>query len=336
MCLSPLLSIIIPVYNVENYLAQCLDSVLNQSYSNIEIVLVNDGSTDKSADICESYAKKDSRIKLIHKENGGLSSARNTGLESISGEYVAFLDSDDWLEPDAYSVLMAPFLKFGDLDVSRAEYREVYLDREIDNKALFTQEVILNDNEALDALCYQDEFLAVVWSSVYKVSSLRSLNLIFQNGLYHEDEFFTTVLYGCSPNFRLYYSPTIVLNYRKDREGAITKTQTLRNLHDLLLGYQSVYEAYERYAPEKISQIHTYIAKQVEYLTLSILVGHYNWDELLDALKSWRQKSYSYPLEKHKDTWLVELFLFNPKLSYYWGRVYQPIARRLGISSRYR
>ncbi|MDD2250513.1 MAG: glycosyltransferase family 2 protein [Candidatus Cloacimonetes bacterium] len=101
-----LLSVIIPIYNVKDYIARCIDSVINQSYQNLEIILINDGSTDKSGDICEVYARSDSRIRLKHKENGGLSSARNAGLEIATGDYITFLDSDDYIDLDTYAVNM--------------------------------------------------------------------------------------------------------------------------------------------------------------------------------------------------------------------------------------
>jgi len=99
------ISVIIPVYNVESYLRKCLDSVLNQTYKNLEILLINDGSTDNSGSICDEYGKKDSRIRVFHKENGGASSARNVGLRELTGDYIGFVDSDDWLEPQMYEVL---------------------------------------------------------------------------------------------------------------------------------------------------------------------------------------------------------------------------------------
>ena len=95
---QPLISIIIPVYNVERYLAQCLDSVINQTYPNLEIICVNDGTTDSSGQILEQYAQKDGRIVVIVQENQGLSGARNTGLKHVHGKYIMFVDSDDWIE----------------------------------------------------------------------------------------------------------------------------------------------------------------------------------------------------------------------------------------------
>lgn len=100
------ISVIVPVYNVEKYLARCVDSILAQTHSNLEVILVDDGAKDSSPTICDRYAAKDSRVRVIHKENGGLSSARNTGIEAATGEYVSFVDSDDWIEPDTYAYML--------------------------------------------------------------------------------------------------------------------------------------------------------------------------------------------------------------------------------------
>lgn len=104
---TPLLSVIIPVYNAESYLDNCIQSLIAQSYSHLEIILVNDGSTDKSAELCEQYALKETRIKVIHQENGGQNSARKAGLDIATGEYITFADSDDWLDTDTYEKIIA-------------------------------------------------------------------------------------------------------------------------------------------------------------------------------------------------------------------------------------
>lgn len=105
-CQTPLISVVIPVYNVADFLDQCMESVCKQTYTHLEIILVDDGSTDASAEMCRSWAKKDSRIKLIRQQNQGLSGARNTGIEVATGEWLAFVDSDDWIELDMYEGMM--------------------------------------------------------------------------------------------------------------------------------------------------------------------------------------------------------------------------------------
>ena len=100
-----LISVIVPVYDVEKYLDRCVESIVNQTYQNLEIILVDDGSPDNCPAMCDNWAEKDSRIKVIHKKNGGLSDARNAGMEIVTGEFIGFVDSDDWIEPEMYQLL---------------------------------------------------------------------------------------------------------------------------------------------------------------------------------------------------------------------------------------
>ena len=122
---SPLISIIIPVYKVEPYLRDCIDSCIQQTYKNIEIILVDDGSPDQCPDICDEYAKKDSRIKVIHKKNGGVSDTRNVGMKIAKGEWWTFVDSDDYLHPQMIEKLYEGFLLFPDLLISACAYKRV-------------------------------------------------------------------------------------------------------------------------------------------------------------------------------------------------------------------
>ena len=120
---TPLISVIIPVYNVEKYLHRCLDSVIAQTYQNIEIICVDDGSIDESGRICNQYAVRDARIKVIHQENQGLSAARNRGLDAAEGEYIAFVDSDDYILEDMYKKMLDKLLNYNvDLCVCQWQY----------------------------------------------------------------------------------------------------------------------------------------------------------------------------------------------------------------------
>ncbi len=110
--MNELISVIVPVYNVAKYLPRCIESILRQTYPHFELILVDDGSPDKSGKICDKYAQKDARIRVIHKENGGVSSARNAGLDVAQGEYISFIDSDDWVREDYLEKLLAPMLKY--------------------------------------------------------------------------------------------------------------------------------------------------------------------------------------------------------------------------------
>lgn len=109
---EPLISVIVPVYKAEKYLKKCVDSIRNQTYQNLEIILVNDGSPDRCGEMCDTFAAEDSRIRVLHKANGGQSSARNLGLDNMTGEYVGFVDSDDWIEPDMYSRMYESIIRY--------------------------------------------------------------------------------------------------------------------------------------------------------------------------------------------------------------------------------
>lgn len=122
--MKSLLSVIVPIYKVEDYLPKCVESIRNQTHSNLEIILVDDGSPDGCGAICDEFAKKDSRIRVIHKENGGLSDARNTGIDVATGDYLAFVDSDDWLEPDAFEAMLALAEKYDAKMVCAGRYNE--------------------------------------------------------------------------------------------------------------------------------------------------------------------------------------------------------------------
>lgn len=121
---KPLISVIVPIYRVERYLSKCVESILNQTYRHLEIILVDDGSPDGSGAICDEFAEKDSRIRVIHKENGGLSDARNAGIQVAGGEYLAFVDGDDWIEPDMYEAMLGLTEKYGAKLVCAGRYDE--------------------------------------------------------------------------------------------------------------------------------------------------------------------------------------------------------------------
>ena len=190
-----LISVIIPVYNVEKYLNRCIDSVLEQEYNNLEIILVNDGSNDTSGYICDMYKEIDSRIKVVHKKNGGLSSARNAGLDIAKGDYITFLDSDDWVN-NKYIFDLYYLLKTYNADISIGNYEEIFNDnQEFSND---DKEIHLFDRkEALHALTH--EFYKQMVISCGKLFNAKLFeSLRFPLGKIHEDEFVAHKLYNMS------------------------------------------------------------------------------------------------------------------------------------------
>lgn len=181
------ISIIVPVYNVEHELSRCVDSILNQSYTNIEVILVDDGSTDRCPSICDAFVMKDRRVRVIHKPNGGLSSARNAGLREASGEWILYVDSDDYILNDSCERLIAVGAKY-DCDIVSADaIREFNGGREYmvhgslaDGKCYPSRDFIIKTVKPC-------EWYAPAWLNLYKRSFLIENNLFFAEGLLHED-----------------------------------------------------------------------------------------------------------------------------------------------------
>lgn len=181
--MTDLISIVIPVYNVENYIERCLESVIKQTYKNIEIILVNDGSTDKSGEICRKYAQSDSRIKVIEKENGGLSSARNAGIDAANGKYITFVDSDDFVCKSYVRYLYSMLIEAG-ADISMCGYLKVEGNTIPDIK-LKHKCTCLAGQKALLALLYQRGISSSAWAKMYKLSLWNEIR--FPEGMLHED-----------------------------------------------------------------------------------------------------------------------------------------------------
>lgn len=223
-----LISVIVPVYKVEPYLDKCIASIVNQTYKNLEIILVDDGSPDKCPEMCEAWAEKDSRIKVIHKLNGGLSDARNAGLEIAKGEYIAFVDSDDWVEKKYIEFLYQAIIQTG-TEMSACQIRIIQEQEDVpDVKEQQTIIETFTTEEALYSLINGYDFRAVAWNKLYKRDFL--LDEKFEVGKLHEDEFFTyRIIDKCT---LLAWIDTPLYNYRQ-RSGSIMATYSVRHLDAL-------------------------------------------------------------------------------------------------------
>jgi glycosyltransferase involved in cell wall biosynthesis len=219
-----LLSIIIPVYNVESYMHQCINSVISQIDSDIEVILVDDGSTDSSGEICDEFAALDSRIKVIHKENGGLSDARNVGFDLGKGDFIWFIDSDDWISSTAISLVKKNILnsELEMLAFSAVDY--------FDTMAVFGEPYQLKKID----ICDGNKFLAInglmnpaAWNYIYSSNFLKKHNLKFIKGLIHEDDYFNLLAFDKVKKIKKIKE---VLYYYRRRENSIftSKPNSLR------------------------------------------------------------------------------------------------------------
>ena len=210
------ISIIVPVYKVEPYIHCCLDSILSQSFTDFELILVDDGSPDNCGVICDEYAQKDSRIRVIHQPNGGAASAKNAGLRAASGEYLSFVDSDDYLEPFAYELMVREMEK-EQVDVVQCCFRNVYVNTSVDR-------VFLPQRQLFDTVSYlrrftEDWTCGLLWDKLFR----RDLfdGVFFEEGHKIDDEFFT--YQGIMNAKTVLHLPDIIYNYRM-RGSSVTQT----------------------------------------------------------------------------------------------------------------
>ncbi len=234
----PAISIIVPVYKVEKYLNRCIDSILAQSFPDFELILVDDGSPDKSGKICDDYAAKDSRIKVIHKENGGLSSARNAGLDMAAGSYVGFVDSDDWIDSDMYKVLYENIVSTNS-DISECCFVRVKSDSP-QSSIQTTERIVLSGNEALIELYSANFYGSVVCvNKLYRKDLFEKLR--FPVGKINEDQYLTPKLYHQSD--KIVFTNYIGYFYYCN-ENSITQSQFSLKKLDAVYSYRDTRNYY--------------------------------------------------------------------------------------------
>lgn len=207
------ISIIIPIYNGEKYLKECIDSVINQKYNNLEIILINDGSTDKTEKICLDYKKNDSRIIYIYQENSGVSAARNKGIEISSGNYIIFLDSDDSLELYAIEKINE---NIENTDLLCFGYRECYVDQKRD---IILNENIYDKKEIEEKILITQTIGGYLWNKVFDARIIKENNIVFDNNIHFCEDLLFVINYFkyCEKTI---YIKEILYNYKMRKSGA--------------------------------------------------------------------------------------------------------------------
>ena len=229
--MNPLVSIIVPIYNVEEYLNKCLDSIINQTYKNLEIILVNDGSTDGCGNICDEYAKRDNRIKVIHKKNGGLSDARNAGMNIALGDYIGFIDSDDYVELDMYELLIKNIINT-ESDISICSCYYLYGDKPSIEGKIQNIFMEMDSEKAIKTMNTFGYYGVGVWDKLYKRSILNGIK--FPIGELSEDWFVMFKILDRAK--KIVYDSTPKYYYRQ-RNGSIT--------HNKKVNYNPMYASKE-------------------------------------------------------------------------------------------
>lgn len=253
-----LISVIVPVYNTEKYLGRCVDSIINQTYTNLEIILVDDGSPDNSPAICDEYAKKDQRVKVIHKENGGLSSARNAGLDIAKGDFISFIDSDDFINRDMYKVLIDAL---GDSDIASVQFKTVKDDVIADDKQNITTKTVYG-LDYLKNICIRT-MSETVWDKLFKRDLIGKLR--FDKTRLNEDFLFLSQI--------LLKNPTVccvdfVGYYYFVRAGSISRSGYGKSLRDSLYNAEFIATIIDKNVPNLTPYIRAYYVYQARTIII--------------------------------------------------------------------
>ena len=260
--MDKLISVIVPIYNVEKYLTKCIESIINQTYENLEIILVDDGSPDNCPIICDEYAKRDSRVKVIHKKNGGLSDARNAGLDIATGEYIMFIDSDDFVEIDMMESMMNNMID-NNVDLVVCNIKYIYDNSE---KVKYNQkDKVLDKYEAMQEYIKDGIVQAVAWNKLYKINLINGMR--YKVGKINEDEFFTYKIVDRIN--KIYYNSKPFYNYVQ-RNTSIMGLYSIKRLDAVEASYERLNFIKERY-PE------LYVEEKKNFINLCI----FNYEMIL-------------------------------------------------------
>ncbi len=229
---NPLISVIVPVFNVEKYLNRCIDSILSQTYRHLEILLIDDGSNDSSPQICDEYSKKDKRVRTIHKKNGGVSSARNAGLDVASGQFISFIDADDFISNDMYKELIEVY-NAHHYDLVKCFY-DYYINDTITTKHYYYDPglIDISDKNSIYSLFKEKKMDAEIWSYLFKKDTIGDLR--FKNYGFGEDLLFVITI--ISKVKSLYITNNSYYHYFINDNGAVySKKNVSRNMNNIIL-----------------------------------------------------------------------------------------------------
>ena len=303
------ISVIIPAFNVQPYIRKSLNSVLNQTYKNLEVILVDDGSTDKTGAICDEYAQMDSRVAVIHQQNAGLSSARNVGIEQAKGEWVAFLDSDDWIEPQMYEILLK-VAHNSDADISTCKSRNCYLGEIEPGVQDDGQITVLNTDEIIRGLYTQEKVRFEVWNKLWRRSLIGDVR--FKVGQIYEDVYFDRILF-LKANKMVFINKTLH-NYLITRPG-----NTNSSFKQAKLG---IFQELNAFIDDLKSEQKTELVEMVSCIAIEFAISLYNAalrakqsQEIRDKIRGYFDSYYGIVKHsKYQNRKAIMLFKLSPNL----------------------
>lgn len=303
------LSVIVPVYNKEPYIGSSIKSILNQSYTDFELILVNDGSTDHSADICDQYAAQDARVKVLHQENKGVSAARNAGLGIAKGAYIGFVDCDDTLEPDMYAVLIKNILSHH-ADISICGVQKFFPDKVIPYFGTGTTK-LYNRAEGVKALL-KKEFLRSVYDKVYEAGLAKSVQF---EGRINEDIYYNFLVFMKAR--KSVFDDTLLYNYIIRDNSVSMSGFSVKWMDTIALSRKIV-----NHCKEQLPELNA-VAQEFDFVTnislLNLLIlsgkkaGDHDYNQVVENMKGYAVFAKSGALRK-KHRYAYQIFNISPAL----------------------
>ena len=309
--MDSLLSIITPVYNVESYLNRCVESIMNQLYHNIELILIDDGSTDGSSALCDEWAAKDRRVVVIHKDNGGVSSARNAGLKVFKGDYLTFVDPDDFIALDTYAVNMDYLLAHRDVDILQYPYCHYVSDDKISNNHQPTEAIFVGSEQIFRNWWSGRPLEYVIWNKIYKRYVWD--NVLFEIGRTSED---TSLVPRFVENAHsVYISTQGLYYYQRDRVDSYTYEYNFDKHLDLFHAHTAIYGCFDRF-PDLITEKVLAFTRLYRRLITAKEVNPYadirvQMRLISQSFPTWREIIISHHTEK---IWLFTAKIFGTRL----------------------
>ena len=299
-----LISVIIPMYNIKDYIEECLDSVINQTYKNLQIVLVDDGSNDGTEKICDLYAQKDKRREVIHKKNNGVSSARNTALEHVKGEYIVFVDSDDFIAENEIEVLLRE-CKENNADMAIAGVHDIR-NGELSNKSIPIK-TVLDNEEGLKEFFKEKYFICVVWNKMYKKSLIDKERFDETLRIAEDFEFLYRIMKKAK---KVALNTTEIVYFYRIRTGSLMREKYNEKFENEILLSETVLKDVQKIYPN----IAKYAIRRYQRSIISCIDKYFRENGNIEKVRYLLEKLNEYPLEVtlfHKTKLFLLLYARN-------------------------
>lgn len=311
--MKEVISVIVPIYNAETYLKRCIESLLNQTYSNMEIILIDDGSTDNSLKICEEYSAKDIRIKVFSKKNSGPSDTRNYGLKKASGKYISFIDSDDWVEPKFYEYLYNLINEYDNTDIACVQYTtsDDNIIEKRENKRLLEEKEIL-----IDYFC-NNNIMTCLWNKLYRIETIKDIFFDTEVGNYGEDVLFLCKVF-CKTK-KLIYSNMEMYHYNVQNSSITRSYLDIKKVKSCIKAHEIQIDCIRtRFNSDKFLDEKT-LEKLAEVLLF--FYGQIEKDTSKDVIKTIREKIKEI-IKKYKNVNKKSKYLYKLEIILYFGKLY--------------